>query len=116
MLGSRVWRLGIGVDIGQQNLHGFNAVRNEVADFKDLAHTAATEQRQDFVITDGFADFQFDGERRHTSSLMSILQTWGKSSCGNVSVALWGFSALSAAVLGDLRDLRFCVWRGLPTP
>ena len=49
-------QFGSGVGVGQQNLHGLDAVRNEVADLEDLAHAATPEQRQDLVITDSLAD------------------------------------------------------------
>ena len=48
---------------------------NQVADLEDLAHPPTSKQCEDFVITDGLADIQINRERRHTSSLLSILQS-----------------------------------------
>ena len=36
--------------IGQQNFHGFDAVRKRVADFIDLAHAAGAERAEDQVV------------------------------------------------------------------
>src|SRR5664280_2342546 len=41
--------------VGQQHLHGLNAVRNEVAHQKNLAHPSVAEFPDDLVVTDLFA-------------------------------------------------------------
>jgi hypothetical protein len=69
--------VGSGVDIGQENFHGLDAVRNQIADLEDLAHAAAPEQRKDFVITYGLADFELG--RRHTSNVRAYCKAAAKS-------------------------------------
>ena len=44
--------------IRQQNLHGFDAVGNHIADFEYLAHAAGAQGRNNFVIADSVPDLQ----------------------------------------------------------
>src|SRR4026207_2400015 len=46
------------LQIGQQDFHGFHAVRNGIADLKNLTHTAGAQDRHDLVIADPATDIQ----------------------------------------------------------
>ena len=45
-------------EIGKQHLHGFDAVRNDIADLVHLAHAAGAEDADDLVVADGGTNFE----------------------------------------------------------
>ena len=51
-----VRQAGIAFEIRQQDFHGFDAVRKNIADLVDLAHPARAQDLDNFVVANAFAD------------------------------------------------------------
>jgi hypothetical protein len=51
-------QIGTRVRTWEQNFHGLDAIGKEVANLKDLAHSAPADDRNDLVISDGRTDFE----------------------------------------------------------
>ena len=49
---------GVGHQIGAQNFHGVEAVRDDVSHAKHLAHSAGAQFAEDLVVADGLADLE----------------------------------------------------------
>jgi len=43
-------------EVGEENLHGLDAVRDGVADLVDFAHASGAEYAEDFIITEALSD------------------------------------------------------------
>src|SRR5208283_870356 len=61
-----------GHQIGQQHLHGLDAVRNHVADLVHLTHPASSQNAGNLVIPDDGTDFEIHGRSSYLVVTMSL--------------------------------------------
>src|ERR1035437_7374162 len=68
-----VRQAGISFESRQENLHGFDAVRENIPDLIALAHAAGAEDLDDFVVADALADVH-DCPSPKSAALILILE------------------------------------------